>query len=466
LGWGAVVGVNGYDLKRSTTPGGPYTPIASLYDTTYTDDSVVNGVTYYYVVASINAFGDGTNSLAISVTPSLDVSLTTWFKADAITGLVNGSRVSVWPDVSGNGDDAGQTNLTRQPVYLANAINGLPVIRFTAANSNELEFIRPVSDDFTIFCVFRSTHGYGAGSYYYQGAGLVSGEVSGVAADFGTCLFANGQVSAGTGNPDVATESAAGFNNGLPHVMTFKRIASTGEVDLYLDGQLAGSVTGSTASLTACARLVLGAQQTMINYLDGDIAEVKIYGSALSDYNRGVEEGGLACKYGIPGVGTPPAPPGGLTGISGNRAISLSWMGVSGATTYAVSSTTNLSQPFHLLVSGLTNSVYLDTNAVSGCINYYQVTAANGCDVSANSATLGVLLVNPVLSVANVSGAGGRLVIAWPAWADDWQLVSATNLVPPVVWLPVTNQATINNEQSTVTLPLDAAARFFRLSAP
>jgi hypothetical protein len=61
-----------YDLYRSTTPGSfGTTPIASLSGTTlaYTDSSVTNGTTYYYVVEAVNALGHSPNSNTASATP-------------------------------------------------------------------------------------------------------------------------------------------------------------------------------------------------------------------------------------------------------------------------------------------------------------------------------------------------------------------------------------------------------------
>jgi Concanavalin A-like lectin/glucanases superfamily len=338
------------------------------------------------------------------------------------------------------------------------------VVRFNAAHSNYLAFARPVQDDFTIFCVFRSTQGWGSGTLYYEGAGLVNGEVAGVTTDFGTCLFANGQICAGTGDPDVAVNSAAGFNDGQPHLLTFKRTESTGEVDLYLDGNFVGSTTGSTSPLAAPNQLVLGAQQTLINFLSGDIAEVKIFNSALADADREAEENILKCKYEIAGGGTAPATPAGLNGIPGNRQISLNWSGSSGASSYSLSSSTSLNGPFLPLVSGLTANVYVDTNAVSGRTNYYEVTAVNGCGSSPGSMPVAVYLPNPMLSVTGT--AAGTLSISWPGWAGDWELYFANNLNPPVVWQPVTNAVAASNGQWQVSLPVSSGTRFFRLSAP
>ncbi len=57
-------------------------------------------------------------------------------------------------------------------------MNGLPAIRFYSVNINYLTFARPVQDDFTIFCVYRSSQGAGTGTQFYQGAGLVNGEMA------------------------------------------------------------------------------------------------------------------------------------------------------------------------------------------------------------------------------------------------------------------------------------------------
>jgi hypothetical protein len=43
----------------------------------------------------------------------------------------------------------------------------------------------------------------------------------------------------------------------------------------------------------------MGAQQTLINYFTGDIAEVKIYSGVLSTPDRIAEEKALRCKYGL-----------------------------------------------------------------------------------------------------------------------------------------------------------------------
>jgi fibronectin type 3 domain-containing protein len=71
VSWDIVPGATSYNLWRSTTQGGPYTLLAgniSGVGLGYVDQSVANGMTYFYVV-SANGNGAGLNSAEVSATP-------------------------------------------------------------------------------------------------------------------------------------------------------------------------------------------------------------------------------------------------------------------------------------------------------------------------------------------------------------------------------------------------------------
>jgi hypothetical protein len=55
---------------------------------------------------------------------------TLWLKANAIEGLADTDPVTSWLDSSSNGNNATQDGVLAPPVYVANAINGLPAVSF------------------------------------------------------------------------------------------------------------------------------------------------------------------------------------------------------------------------------------------------------------------------------------------------------------------------------------------------
>ncbi|OLB36242.1 MAG: hypothetical protein AUH11_11915 [Acidobacteria bacterium 13_2_20CM_57_17] len=68
LTWNASVGATGYYVKRSTSSG-TEVQIAAQSATAYSDNSVSNGITYYYVVSAYNSYGQSANSAEVSGTP-------------------------------------------------------------------------------------------------------------------------------------------------------------------------------------------------------------------------------------------------------------------------------------------------------------------------------------------------------------------------------------------------------------
>ena len=70
LAFAASTGATSYNVKRAAVSGGPYTTVASPAGTIYTDTTVTNGTTYYYVVTAVNAVGESANSNQASARPT------------------------------------------------------------------------------------------------------------------------------------------------------------------------------------------------------------------------------------------------------------------------------------------------------------------------------------------------------------------------------------------------------------
>jgi endo-1,4-beta-xylanase len=69
LSWNASTGATGYNVKRATTSGGPYTTVASVSTTSFTNMGLTNGTTYFYVVSAFNSNGESANSGEVPATP-------------------------------------------------------------------------------------------------------------------------------------------------------------------------------------------------------------------------------------------------------------------------------------------------------------------------------------------------------------------------------------------------------------
>lgn len=81
LHWSAVSGATSYHVKRSTTPGGPYTTISApgaVISTAYTDTGLSNGTSYYYVVTAVQAGDESPVSAEKSAVPVTYVSARDW----------------------------------------------------------------------------------------------------------------------------------------------------------------------------------------------------------------------------------------------------------------------------------------------------------------------------------------------------------------------------------------------------
>ncbi len=70
LTWTGSPTATAYNVKRSTTTGGPYSTIKTgATTTTYVDGGVNNGTTYFYVVTATNPGGESGNSNEVHATP-------------------------------------------------------------------------------------------------------------------------------------------------------------------------------------------------------------------------------------------------------------------------------------------------------------------------------------------------------------------------------------------------------------
>jgi hypothetical protein len=141
---------------------------------------------------------------------------------------------------------------------------------------------RPSWSDWTI-AFWMKTTATGGTPQWYNGKGLVDGEVGGVTDDFGTALVGN-KAAFGVGNPDTTITSTTAINDGQWHHVTAARSASTGLMQLYVDGVLQANATGPFGPKVSPPSLRIGSIQTgaVGGFLAGTIDDVQIFNRVLS----------------------------------------------------------------------------------------------------------------------------------------------------------------------------------------
>lgn len=221
------------------------------------------------------------------------VAVTWWVDASQLIGYSDGDPVSSWTDQSGNGAPASTAGTTfNAPHYKTGIINGKPVVRFVASNSEALRAY-PVtsptpatSDPASYFAVGKLNGGTNArlfGGIYPLLRNWLMGWWNGDEdVMYAEGFVAGGTIPAGTAVKvygAVYTGSVTGFYN------VGNLIASNGNGNNNINNGVALSgydATGATNELS-----------------DGDLAECLIYDAALGTTDRQLVEGYLAWKYGV-----------------------------------------------------------------------------------------------------------------------------------------------------------------------
>jgi probable HAF family extracellular repeat protein len=69
LSWEGSIGATSYNVKRSNSSSGPFSTIASVNTTNFTDHAVTNCSLYYYVASALNSAGESPNSSSATGVP-------------------------------------------------------------------------------------------------------------------------------------------------------------------------------------------------------------------------------------------------------------------------------------------------------------------------------------------------------------------------------------------------------------
>ncbi len=232
-----------------------------------------------------------------------------WLRADSLAGLTDGAAVGTWSDVSGQGNDATQSDGAMRPTYRTNVVNGLPAVRFAGNGQWMRTPVVPAmgTGPRTLVVVVANAQGTAANGYNHI---LHYGNKSTLRA-YGLAWRTLSNQAGGT-NPGNHYWSDGFSSQFAPTTApTILAIRYDGAVDeMFVNGQTAGSKpvvlnTGGTHALKIGARLDGG-----MEFFQGDVLEVVAFGTALTDSERQSLECTLGAKYGISlGMLCGPLPP-------------------------------------------------------------------------------------------------------------------------------------------------------------
>jgi hypothetical protein len=232
-----------------------------------------------------------------------------WLDASNTSTLaLSGSSVNGWTNASGV---QAFTPLTAAPTYIPNAINGHAAVDFMGGNSLVNAGFGGTYNDLTFFLVVapRSNSGdyraflsdrVGGANDYNTGFNI---DMSSSSSTSFSTLNVEGVKGGGGGGVQLSANSDA-FN--IFKILTVTYGSGPGGTQLYVNGVAQGARDGSNDSVPLDNMVVGGRYYTNSpsggywGFLDGQIAEIRIYDGALGTGDRQAIESELNTKYFTP----------------------------------------------------------------------------------------------------------------------------------------------------------------------
>jgi hypothetical protein len=232
-----------------------------------------------------------------------------WIRADLGTSTTtNGSPVSSWQDVSGNGNNISQTTAVQQPVYTASLMNGYPAVLFdnnsTAGQNDYFSGVDDPSLDntngLTIFTVVRQTNLAGAARSIIAKRTNV-----GVNQAYMFFFYTSDRIHTDiVSNDNRFMTPAPAFTTGTNYILNLHydgTLAAGSRAKVYAGQTLLVTSTETAATIPDYnSPLIVGATHVGDNRaFGGYISEIIIYREALGLSERILVDNYLSAKYDI-----------------------------------------------------------------------------------------------------------------------------------------------------------------------
>lgn len=356
IGWTAVSGAISYNIKRSTTSGGPYQFVANTPSSSYTDSNLVNGSAYYYVVSAVTGSGESPNSFQAVVTPvyTPDPPVT----PTGLTGMPRDSQITLqWNQVQG----ADSYNVLRSSdggITYTNAALGLTTTTYTDGG---------LTDGTTYYYAVQSQN---VGGVSTKSIPLLIAPVSALASPAGLAVVS------GNNKASLTWNSVTGAT-----YYTVKRSTLSGRSYTHVASNLTSpSFTDLTVVNGSTYYYVVSASSAQTESMNSDQVRV--------------------IPFNTP-AGAPSIP--NVTGEAGENQVILNWSTVTNASSYSVKRAASIAGTYTTITS-VSGASFVDASATNGSTYYYTVAAVNANGESADS---NVVIATPAhMIVVSKDGTG------------------------------------------------------------
>ncbi len=217
----------------------------------------------------------------------------------SLTAFVEIKRLKAWYRFENTIEDSAEDNdgiaLKQDPNVPFNYTDSL-IGKAIVLNGIEeaVQIPRSIQDSFTIQ-LWVKTAAIGGTGGWWNGKGLVDGEMPGSVNDFGTVVLGN-KFGFGVGVPDTTLSSTTNINDNEWHYCVATRDHLTGQMQVFVDGLQETSAAGGTGRKGASTSLRIGSIQTGSNFLAGQIDDVKLYNYVVDAMTIATDYTGVSGK--------------------------------------------------------------------------------------------------------------------------------------------------------------------------